>query len=254
MGIKYIVSTSSIAKDLKQSYKIIKDSGFYVEIGFEHLESYTNLNIEPYAIHLPYEKTFLTHPDKKTREDSVKMIICELKKAHLKKVNLAILHIEGASDQLPKIPIREKVSYFKIEASKLLKNANKYGIKIALENNGYIKDSFSNPLEILMVIKDLAKHYTNIGICFDIGHANIYAHQAGIDLVDIFKLLKKYIVHIHLHENHGERDEHLPLQGIFNKSFYKKLLTLENVTFSFETKGKPGINSILKSKNFIKIA
>ncbi|MCK4488430.1 MAG: sugar phosphate isomerase/epimerase [Desulfobacterales bacterium] len=251
MGIKYIVSTRSVSEDFNLAYETIRKNGFDIEIASEHLDDYITTNVEPYSVHLPYDKIYLTHPDDKIRKESAQRIIEELKKAHLKKVKLAVLHIEGGYNSSPKIPIEDKVSYFKMAASDILECADKFGIKIALENNGYIKDSFAKPEEILMVVEDLAKKYTNVGICFDTGHANVYAHDSGQDLITVFEKLRKYIIYVHIHENHGEEDEHLPPQGIFNNAFYRSLLSLHNASFTFETKGPSGIGGIMKAKKFI---
>jgi sugar phosphate isomerase/epimerase len=251
MGIKYIVSTRSIPENFNLAYETIRNNGFCVEIDCKHLNDYMTMNVEPYSIHLPYDNIHLTHPDKKIRKKSVLRIIEELKKAHSKKVKLAVLHIEGGYDNSPKISIEDKAAYFKTAASEILEYAGKFGIKIALENNGFIKDSFAKPEEILMVVEDLAEKYANVGICFDIGHANVYAHDSGEDLITVFEKLRKYIIHVHIHENHGEKDEHLPPQGIFNNAFYRNLLSLHNASFVFETKGPSGIGGIIRGKKFI---
>jgi len=251
MAIKYIVSTRSISEDFNLAYETIRKNGFHIEIASEHLSNYITTNVEPYSIHLPYDKIHLTHPDEKIRKESVQRIIEELKKAHFKKAKLAVLHIEGSYDNSPKISIEDKAGYFKMAASEILEYAGKFGIKIALENNGFIKDSFAKPEEILMVVEDLAEKYANVGICFDTGHANVYAHDSGEDLITVFEKLRKYIIHVHIHENHGEEDEHLPPQGIFNNAFYRSLLSLHNAFFVFETKGPSGIGGIIRGKKFI---
>lgn len=48
----------------------------------------------------------------------------------------------------------------------------------------------------------------NFGHCFDIGHWNIFAAQ---NLNDWFQQLGRHIKHLHLHDNQGESDQHLPL-------------------------------------------
>lgn len=48
----------------------------------------------------------------------------------------------------------------------------------------------------------------NFGHCFDVGHWNIFAE----DSLDYwFEMLGRYIRHLHLHDNQGQSDEHLPL-------------------------------------------
>lgn len=48
----------------------------------------------------------------------------------------------------------------------------------------------------------------HFGHCFDIGHWNIFAQQP---LDDWFQKLGKQIKHLHLHDNLGESDQHLPI-------------------------------------------
>jgi sugar phosphate isomerase/epimerase len=52
-------------------------------------------------------------------------------------------------------------------------------------------------------------HLSNVGICFDTGHA----HLAGNER-EAFGVLRDRIASIHLHDNRGEKDDHLlPLEG-----------------------------------------
>jgi len=46
---------------------------------------------------------------------------------------------------------------------------------------------------------------TEIGICLDVGHANTTGN------LDEFLAMLPHIRNIHIHDNRGERDEHLPL-------------------------------------------
>lgn len=48
----------------------------------------------------------------------------------------------------------------------------------------------------------------NICVCFDTGHFNVFSHEP---LSVWLKSLGKYIGHLHLHDNFGQRDEHLPV-------------------------------------------
>jgi sugar phosphate isomerase/epimerase len=44
-----------------------------------------------------------------------------------------------------------------------------------------------------------------VGFIFDVGHANTNGN------VEDFLKLKDQVIHMHVHDNHGERDEHLPV-------------------------------------------
>lgn len=47
-----------------------------------------------------------------------------------------------------------------------------------------------------------------IGHCFDVGHWNLFAK---LNLCEWFEALGPHTVHVHLHDNFGQRDEHLPV-------------------------------------------
>lgn len=75
----------------------------------------------------------------------------------------------------------------------------------------------------------------NLGHVFDIGHWNIFSSR---NLSDWLTVTAPWLKHIHLHDNHGERDEHLaighgyvPFSTLFawlKKSGQNPTMTLEN--------------------------
>ena len=53
----------------------------------------------------------------------------------------------------------------------------------------------------------------NLGICVDSGHC----HLNGLDVPDVIRACGGLMVETHFHDNHGERDEHLPIgEGTIN--------------------------------------
>jgi sugar phosphate isomerase/epimerase len=75
------------------------------------------------------------------------------------------------------------------------------GVKVALENMPRSPFSMATtPRDLLELIEG-----TDLGICLDVGHAN----TAG--KLKEFVKLKKNIVNLHVHDNRGETDEHLPV-------------------------------------------
>ena len=77
-----------------------------------------------------------------------------------------------------------------------------YGIPIAIENMPNVSIFLGITAEALADIVD----GTDLGICFDIGHANT-SGQIG-DMIDMFR---DRIVNVHIHDNNGQRDEHLTI-------------------------------------------
>ncbi len=84
----------------------------------------------------------------------------------------------------------------------------------------------------------------NLGFVFDVGHANTN------DNVDQFLEIKDKIIHVHVHDNHGERDEHLPIDwGTVN--WEKVIGALNGYTGRFITESRSlieGEKSVRKLK------
>ena len=74
-------------------------------------------------------------------------------------------------------------------------------IEVALEN---VLDPKWEPLK---AVADQVEA-DNFGLCLDIGHANCYSAQP---VEEWAQGLNPYLTHIHVHDNHGDRDAHLAL-------------------------------------------
>ena len=109
-------------------------------------------------------------------------------------IDLVCMHLTSKSEA----PAPNEIGLARFQ--KIADYAKELGIKIAFENTkikGYQE-------YILKNIKN-----DNVGICLDSGH--LHAHFK--DELD-FDLLKDKIFCVHLHDNHGEKDEHLiPFEG-----------------------------------------
>ena len=82
--------------------------------------------------------------------------------------------------------------------------AKERGVTIALENT---RDELGSPETLLQFIKET--HLHDLKLCFDIGHAHI---ESGIG--PSFEIMREHVVTTHIHDNHGDRDEHLlPFTG-----------------------------------------
>jgi sugar phosphate isomerase/epimerase len=77
--------------------------------------------------------------------------------------------------------------------------AKPLGVQVVVEN---IPNELSTPEGLVQLLH--AGRFTDIGVCFDVGHAHM---APGIP--QAFETLKELIRTTHVHDNHGERDEHL---------------------------------------------
>ena len=77
--------------------------------------------------------------------------------------------------------------------------AKPLGVRLLLEN---IPNELTAPEKLVELIRTL--HYDDIGVCLDLGHAHLAPGvEAAIDV------LKPHIRSVHVHDNHGQKDEHL---------------------------------------------
>ena len=73
------------------------------------------------------------------------------------------------------------------------------GVKLLLEN---LTNEVTEPLNLVEIVR--IGHFKDVGVCFDTGHAHIAGGVAAA-----LTELKPLIRTTHIHDNHGQRDEHL---------------------------------------------
>lgn len=101
--------------------------------------------------------------------------------------------------------------------------ARKYGITLYTEN--LQPPSFCQTSEILLKYI-AAVDSDNLKIVFDVGHC----YHTGHDVVSEIHEAKSLLAHTHIHDNHGVRDEHLPLgEGTLDVQAFIK--ALEDVNY-----------------------
>src|SRR5271163_875631 len=81
--------------------------------------------------------------------------------------------------------------------------AHPLGVRILLEN---LQNEITTPEHLLEIVK--VGHFDRVGVCLDIGHAHLSAPENNKGVDEAFELLKPRIAQLHLHDNHGQKDEH----------------------------------------------
>ncbi len=96
----------------------------------------------------------------------------------------------------------------------LIEQAKESGLTIVIEN---VYEE--NPDPLLMLLQEInSKHFR---LCFDTGHHHVFS-KTPLSLW--MEKLGEYLAEVHLHDNHGEMDEHLPIgEGRFD---FKELFSL----------------------------
>lgn len=128
------------------------------------------------------------------------------------------------------IDYNSMIKFNMLSLKRLVPIARRHNLNIMAENTPGL---FSNPDVLEKVFKKIPKLYLNL----DVAHANVGQKNTTPQLV---KRFSKRITHIHISDNRGKEDEHLPLGrgsmnwtallGIIKKSGYDGTITLEVFT------------------------
>jgi sugar phosphate isomerase/epimerase len=139
----------------------------------------------------------------------IKEAINFAKRYQVKKFTLHLGYVNGQN--------REVLFLHLVETLKDLCDFATPGVMM-IENMPGSEEMGYSPEEIINLIKEVNRH--NLKFIFDTGHANVSEYA----LEDYLHTLYPFLMHIHLSDNHGLRDEHAPI-GSGNIDF-KKLLSL----------------------------
>ncbi|WP_048203313.1 sugar phosphate isomerase/epimerase family protein [Methanocaldococcus infernus] len=169
------------------------------EINREAIDYLSTLNVK-YTLHSPTsDEPNSVCVDLGKGERDLKIMENVFKIASLLNIKYVVIHGGDINGSYHKAYINT------LRALKSLINlANEYSVKIVLENLcdnriGAFPHEFSGLLD------------DEIGVTLDVGHAYLMCNKYGMSMREYFKMLRPYIEHVHLHDNFGFVDNHLPL-------------------------------------------
>jgi len=134
---------------------------------------------------------------------------------HLAAIDLAadlgadpvVFHPGGLPREYAVLPGSYQAAWNRLEfyLDVLVPHAEARGVRLALENKQKKagRDLILTPEEHLRALEGRP----GLGACLDFGHL----HTLGGDPVAYVRALGERLIHVHLHDNHGEGDEHLGL-------------------------------------------
>jgi len=165
-----------------------------------------------HSIHSPTTRDFHL-----TRESGAPLSICDPERLRRQE---ALDEIKRALDLVEQIPFRYCVQH--VASSRDMPDDRKWdaafsslehlslfarhrGVTLAIENT---PGEMATPVNLKNFLEQT--RLTSVKMCFDSGHA----HLEGGDVAGQLETVRDFVVTTHLHDNHGERDEHLlPYQG-----------------------------------------
>jgi len=160
-----------------------------------------------------------------------KKVIVTANKLGIKKLNFhthsrgLVLKVQASKKQV--------LNNYVTSLRKLVNCGKKYGVKIIVENP-VERGEITNLKDIEYIVNNVY----GLGVTLDVGHAFV---RGGMKYIkDFANLFEDRIEHIHMSDNHGKNDEHLPIgKGIIDykkvvkilkKMDYNKTITLEVFT------------------------
>ena len=202
----------------------------------------TNLEL---SLHLPFSDMNLGGLNTRIRNEVLKQMKDFLNIAS-NFVKLAVIHpgyLSPHGAQLPDLAWQTNIE----SLQSICDFAADHGITIAVENMPKVPKIFGKyPKEMLQMVEEVNRD--NVGLTLDIGHANTMGAKV---MNDFLKMYKNRISHIHLHDNMGKNDEHLPI-GKGNVDWKHVIDSLSNYRGRFVTEVncvEEGVESLEFLKN-----
>jgi sugar phosphate isomerase/epimerase len=164
------------------------------------------------SLHAPTSKDLSA-----TRESGTPLSICEVERVRrveamdeLKRAidvsedlpfSRMVLHMGGSRETAD--PRKRDAAFSSLEH--LVLHAHHAGVTLALENT---TSEMGDPAYLRAFVDET--RLMGLRFNFDIGHANLADGPAEERLEKSFAPLRDLVASVHLHDNHGEKDEHLP--------------------------------------------
>ena len=243
-------SSRAVVEDPFKWAYTLEDHGYtgweIVQEGSQCLSSKTVQNLKniydttslELTLHLPFSDMNLAGLNDSIRAEVLRQMKNYLTLAS-NYVNLAVVHPGYLSPYGVQVP---QQAYMTNLASirELCDFAADFGILIAVENMPDFPKIFGKyPDEMQEMLDAVGSH--NVGFTLDVGHANT------VGLVDEFlDQLGDRISHVHIHDNMGKKDEHLPLgEGTVNwKQVMEKLSNYKGIFVTEMASVEEGIKSL----------
>ncbi len=177
--------------------------------------------------------------------EEAKLCIDAADALHIKKINFHFYSIGFGNRAYQKTILKNIVRSLK----EVVDYASSKEIVVFLENTP--NKGYATIKDYKFVIDSVPK----LKVHLDIGHSFIENGMKGIK--DYIFTFKNKLEHIHIHDNHGERDEHLPLgKGKINLEqavkWLKQINYEKTITFEVFTSKEDAKNSMMKFRKILK--
>jgi sugar phosphate isomerase/epimerase len=176
----------------------------------EHVAELTNWfrsnALEPFSMHAPLfpdremgragaPACNVLHPEKSRRIDAMDEIKRALETADQLHFRNLVVHLGEREDSWS----QRTIEYAITALEHLGAFAHPLGVRLLVEN---LLSEATTPSHLLIILE--MGHLPNVGVCLDLGHAHI-----TVGVAEAIVTLGSHIGSVHVHDNHGIKDEHL---------------------------------------------
>ncbi len=205
-----------VSKEFKAWEIVGEGRHFLPNLVYQFLDASSSYDLS-FSAHAPLSDINIGSLNERVRESSLREIVHSIKAARRMEIGLLTVHpgFYSPAGMLEK----PKVLQTTLESLSYIESVSRdLGVRVALENmpNMGPLTMGRTPAELLQLLSSF-----ELGICFDVGHANTMGN------VEAFLAHKKRFINVHLHDNLGERDQHLAV-GEGNIDFKKVLSALSD--------------------------
>jgi len=162
--------------------------------------------LQPFSMHAPMfpdremgragaPAVNIIHPEKSRRIDAMDEIKRALEAAEQIPIRHLVLHLGEREDGWS----QRTIDYAHTAIEHLGAFARALGVRLLVEN---LTNDAATPDHIVSILE--LGHLHSIGVCLDLGHAHI-----TVGVAEAIATLDQRIVSLHVHDNHGAKDEHL---------------------------------------------
>jgi sugar phosphate isomerase/epimerase len=106
--------------------------------------------------------------------------------------------------------IEEGLHAYAAALAPVMEETREAGLSLSLENTPFTGPEDFN--ELFRLLREGGAQADHVGVCFDLGHANLFEDTRS-DYLSFLRRLSPDapVIHVHLHENRGDLDSHLTL-------------------------------------------
>jgi sugar phosphate isomerase/epimerase len=162
--------------------------------------------VEPFSMHMPLfgdtemgrsgaPAVNVVHPEKSRRIDAMDEIKRALETAEEMPLRYLVLHLGEREDSWSPRSLENAMTAIE----HLQAFSRPLGVKLLLEN---LTNEVTEAVHLMEIVR--IGHFKDVGICLDTGHAHI-GGGVGAAIAELKPLIRT----THIHDNHGQKDEHL---------------------------------------------